>query len=62
MSLKKNNNTYFVSKEYAVKQLLPHMAYKSGWQRSRIHWATIPVFAGPFPAAVPIFTSPSSSI
>ena len=33
MSLKKINNTYFVSKEYAVKQLLPHMTYKSGWAK-----------------------------
>jgi hypothetical protein len=33
MSLKKHNSTYYVSKEYAVRQLLPHLTYRSGWAK-----------------------------
>jgi len=33
MAAKKCNNSYFVSKEYAVSQLLPHLTYRSGWAK-----------------------------
>ena len=33
MTTKKYNNSYYVSKEDAVKQLLPHLTYRSGWAK-----------------------------
>lgn len=33
MNIKKHNNSYYVSKEYAVSQLLPHLSYRSGWAK-----------------------------
>lgn len=33
MTTKKYNNSYYVSKEQAVKQLLPHLTYRSGWAK-----------------------------
>ena len=33
MTTKKYNNSYYVGKEQAVKQLLPHLTYRSGWAK-----------------------------
>ena len=33
MGLNKKDTRYYLTKRYVVSQLLPHMAYRSGWQK-----------------------------
>ena len=33
MRLNKKDTRYYLTKRYVVSQLLPHMTYRSGWQK-----------------------------